>query len=513
VPGFGCNDDAQCRHGDVQGQCEPIGFCAYPDSDCPSGARYSQYAGPPYKNECTPDLPMGSTTAEASTESSGSTGDPEPVCGNGILEDGEECDEPGLPTATCNRCCRISGAWREEPIRPAADLGTNEGYDIVRLEDGDFVVVGRHAVEEFGFDALVLRFSPEGEVRWSRSFRGEPYVPDDPEEEPPAHDHRDEARSIGVSPSGDKLLVGGFLTPGSEGASRGVMWLTELDAATGDPLWEHLDGEPGPDEDHVQDATYDPAGGIIIAGHEGWSPRGFAVRRYAIENGPDGALSRTWAYVYYDEPEPPGEGQPPIVAGQSFGQTILVSDDLVFGAGTISVDGDSGRHLRPFDLFTGDEPRASCPDPGDASGDGIWDLAAALDDHIALAGFRGATAANRQAWVALYGPRGCDPRGQGNPIWRRFDPVGKEARGIVADSDGNLFVAGYADGNSGRDIWVAKYLHMDEKVWEATHDGPLSGHDEAWSLVLDDETCEVAVVGHLESLTGRNDTFVGWLSQ
>jgi hypothetical protein len=521
LPGFGCDDDAQCRHAEVQGHCEPVGFCAYPDSGCPSGSRFSRYAGAPYTNECAPKQPEESTTSgDTDDESSGSTGepDPDPVCGNGIIEDGEECDD-GEPSVACNGCCRLSGAKLGE-VHPATDLRTNEGYDLVMLGDGDIVIAGRHLVTDqsqdppvsHGRDALVMRISPSGEQVWLRSFHGPPHEPEDG-----VPNRNDEAHSVQLDATGGKLLVAGFLTPetAEDGpTARPVMWLTELDAETGEVIWEHLDGEAGPDSDQGRDATYDPAGGIVVAGQVGFGPVGFAVRRYELED--DATLTRPWEQVIVDQP--PVE-DPPITPGNSLAHAILTVGDLVFAAGTVSVDGVSGHHLQPFDLMTGElTPRQSCADAGVGSTDAILDLAVAPDGHIAVAGYRTTAPNDQDAWVALYGPGGCDPHGQGTPVWQRIEPgaAGKhdEARGIVVDSQGDLIVAGFLDGgNSNRDIWVAKYRHMAEIDWSRTYNGPNNGNDQGWSVVLDEDICEVAVVGHVQSSEGRNDIWVGRLTQ
>lgn len=41
---FTCEDDTQCVSRGVQGRCEALGFCSFPDSDCDSGRRYSEHA-------------------------------------------------------------------------------------------------------------------------------------------------------------------------------------------------------------------------------------------------------------------------------------------------------------------------------------------------------------------------------------------------------------------------------------------------------------------------------------
>lgn len=41
---FHCQHDDQCRRGDEPGTCAPVGYCSFPDPDCPGG-RYDETAG------------------------------------------------------------------------------------------------------------------------------------------------------------------------------------------------------------------------------------------------------------------------------------------------------------------------------------------------------------------------------------------------------------------------------------------------------------------------------------
>lgn len=48
---FQCASASQCVRDGVQGKCEMVGFCAFPDPSCASGDRYADYAGM-YSNQC-----------------------------------------------------------------------------------------------------------------------------------------------------------------------------------------------------------------------------------------------------------------------------------------------------------------------------------------------------------------------------------------------------------------------------------------------------------------------------
>ena len=87
----------------------------------------------------TGDVPEGSTsTGEGSTGSSGSTGSPEALCGNNVVDDGEECDdgensEHGACTPDCMLAFCGDGYVRmgadDEADNEECDLGEENGPD------------------------------------------------------------------------------------------------------------------------------------------------------------------------------------------------------------------------------------------------------------------------------------------------------------------------------------------------------------------------------------------------
>jgi Pentapeptide repeats (8 copies) len=51
---FHCEENSQCHHNGVQGVCEPVGYCSFPDSSCvPTGRRFGPDA--PFRNACVPE--------------------------------------------------------------------------------------------------------------------------------------------------------------------------------------------------------------------------------------------------------------------------------------------------------------------------------------------------------------------------------------------------------------------------------------------------------------------------
>jgi hypothetical protein len=49
---YKCTDSTQCG---TEGQCEPVGFCSFPASDCDTGRKFGEFSGSTYSNKCTGD--------------------------------------------------------------------------------------------------------------------------------------------------------------------------------------------------------------------------------------------------------------------------------------------------------------------------------------------------------------------------------------------------------------------------------------------------------------------------
>lgn len=67
---YECSSADQCTRDGVQGRCEAVSFCSFPDPACASGARFADYAGD-YANRCVdevhelPDAGAPDTAADA----------------------------------------------------------------------------------------------------------------------------------------------------------------------------------------------------------------------------------------------------------------------------------------------------------------------------------------------------------------------------------------------------------------------------------------------------------------
>lgn len=70
---YACSDASMCVVAGVAGQCQSTGFCSFPDTTCPTGQRYGEYARAGLAYDCVPADTAG-TDAGSGTASSSSTG-------------------------------------------------------------------------------------------------------------------------------------------------------------------------------------------------------------------------------------------------------------------------------------------------------------------------------------------------------------------------------------------------------------------------------------------------------
>ncbi len=229
---FVCAQDPQCalRSG---GLCEADGWCSYPSGSCESGRVYGPYAPSPLADACvdpssvttgseaTGDL--GDETSDADGSSTGS--EPVAACGNGILEEGEACDDGNnAPDDGCHPLC-------VEPYEPV----WTESFDGGDRDDRGFALaidVSADALylcgmttpsEDSGPDLLVQRYGlTDGARAWSWSSDTAGQV--------------DTAEHLVVDGNGDVVVVG-VVTNGA-GVERG--WMAKLNPV-GEVLWERLD--------------------------------------------------------------------------------------------------------------------------------------------------------------------------------------------------------------------------------------------------------------------------------
>ncbi len=128
---YACTDASMCFVGQVVGQCQPTGFCSFPDGECASGQRYGKFAGSGLADACVPSEgeTTGSTT-DTTTGPSGSSGGP-PVTTFGTMTESGSTSEsttgPGPISASVGDDSSTGGEVTTFTTFGTDDTGTTTG--------------------------------------------------------------------------------------------------------------------------------------------------------------------------------------------------------------------------------------------------------------------------------------------------------------------------------------------------------------------------------------------------
>lgn len=465
---YACSDDTECTSAS-EGVCEDTGHCSYPDADCESGRRYGDLAAA-LSGQCTAIAgTSGSSsssdggpgaTATTNAESSGSdstsedTSPPIPAeCGNGVVEEGEECDDPDAVDGDgCNTDCLRSGSPRWEVV-VAGDAGGNDRlFGLAKLAAGDVVAVGQ--LENESTDVLVMRFTVDGrEVRRI------------------VHDvggGGDDAEAVAQGPLGDLYVCG-------RGTVEGVTlpWVGSWNAQLDDgPLVEGTlpEGLTG----NCHDVAYSSSSEVVAVGGTGGTAWAYsfpdddvvggdpilssavgANRLKEVVRGPDTSLYVAGQLAdlgVVHQPVFPAElGMPLVQTVEEVElQTMVVTTDVIVVGGLIrGVPSVDDAWVAAYEL-DGMERWRYAPDVDGV--DEVEDLALDAAGNVYVIGHRVFDDPDR--WVAK-----LDPEGQ--LVWQRHDYAngegGDRGRSIVVLPDGDLVVvAEIRDAGDMLDGWIAR---------------------------------------------------------
>ncbi|MCA9710303.1 MAG: hypothetical protein KDK70_30975 [Myxococcales bacterium] len=97
---FLCQSDGDCQTREGPGQCQPTGYCSFPDDSCDSGQRYGDHAGGALATTCVDPADATGTTDgpppdDASSSAPGSTGGNTSPLDTGPLDTGPDGPDLG----------------------------------------------------------------------------------------------------------------------------------------------------------------------------------------------------------------------------------------------------------------------------------------------------------------------------------------------------------------------------------------------------------------------------------
>ena len=380
------------------------------------------------------------------------------VCGNGVIEPGEMCDDGNNEGGDgCEADCTLLAgeAWWQETI-DGGDEDLDRGYDVATDAAGNIYIVATVLDPFAKNDIFIRKYDPIGISIWTRNYDGGVNLNDQ-----------------GVAIAGDDagfMVVAGRQTLDANSGS--VLWLSKCDP-NGQILWQAT----GAATDNIASlamfsATQFIGGGTIKEGMD----TNALLRRY------DDQAEELWTVTYAGE-----AGGPDSIA------SVAVND-----AGDIYVTGREFTDATSFDAWVA---RYS------AGGDEVWSVK--VDGPANGADWGGAIAVSEEGWIAVGGRLDFGDAALGDAWIARYSADGDEVwtqtingamsgddgvSGIALTSGGEIVAVGHEEvAGQGRDVWIRKLDGDGAELWTRTIDGAGSGDDTAEAVAVDGDDNSVTI--------------------
>ncbi|MBE9171190.1 SBBP repeat-containing protein [Pleurocapsales cyanobacterium LEGE 06147] len=300
-----------------------------------------------------------------------------------------------------------------------------------------------------GGNAWVTKFDSNGNQLWSQEF-GTSSV--------------ESATGIVTDREGNSYLVG--VTQGDLGgvnAGSFDVWLTKFDS-DGNQLWLEQLGNELVDLSYSIDIDVD--GNVYLSGHSGKRD----------EESPLGQTLDTWVAKYdKDGNQNWFRDSEASAAGEAYGVAVG-SDNSIYTTGW-TIGNVGGENAGLYDIWLSKYDSEGNPvwtqQFGSEDYEFPWGMDTDSEDNIYITGWTlgdlgGANAGSYDAWVAKYDSNGDR---QWIEQFGTSEDDGLFLGGIEVDSNDDIFLTGYTDGDLGgenagsSDVWVAKYDSNGDRQW------------------------------------------------
>lgn len=362
-----------------------------------------------------------------------------PHCGDGHVDADEECDDgDGIDGNGCNVDCVLSGTelWTRIYDGPAHRSDWGAG---IAVDDDDQIVVSANSVSDIN-RGMLRKYSRDGDVLWSQTLLG-----------PQAGE--DENENGGVLTFGDAIVLEGGSGPGGAGFQE--VWLRSFESS-GAEGWTRVHDGAVQGSDLIRGIGIDSERHIYVLIEEGSSPlqlpERHVLRKYSAEG------DEIWTRIF--------EG------GWVLGLTI---------------DGHDHPIVRGHSYNDTD---AAWVQKLDAEGAEVWNrsipTASTLESFIT---------SSREGEIAVsVSPVGADPRvlrldSDGEIIDELFPPLQGDRSILSAgayDDEGNLVLGGATitgtQSGSPAVAWVSKISSRGQDLWTRTFDGEFDA-GQGWDMV------------------------------
>lgn len=398
------------------------------------------------------------------------------VCGNGVMESAEECDDGNVNDGDgCDADCRPSGSVIWQDFIGSAVQAVDEGFGITVQTDGNYIAVGYLGLADGTTDGWIRRLSPMNGAYWTTTHNG-PGL---------GNDH---FFDVAQADSEAAVVVG--YQSGADMTPEG--WVQKIDGF-GAELWSSAFDAPGAVATTVVTSVdVDGDGSVVVVGYYDTTAGGndMLLRKYTSEGsvvwtrsyaGAAGGNDAAQAVAVATNGDVYVAGYETAVAeganiwlgkydtdgnqlwARSYNGTASVDDYLssveVDGSGNAFVCGYEGNVTYPWHVFVRRYDPAGTIVWTDkylgASGEGAhcFGIARAPSGDVVITGgeMRGTV---RDALIRRYGP-------DGDVRWTMTMPGGAMGpdygRGVDLGLEGQIYIAGAMDtGVDARDIWLAR---------------------------------------------------------
>ncbi len=329
--------------------------------------------------------------------------------------------------------------------------------------NGDLIAVGyTGSAGAGGYDAFVMRLSPNGNLIWAKTYGGT---------------KNDYAYSVAVAPNGDIIVVGKTY---SSGAGRSDAWVLKLDP-DGNVIWQKTYG--GGDYDWASGVAVTVNGSIVVVGctasygagtSHWWGGHITDFNLWVFELDPDGNI--IWQESY-------GTGG----GGGEWANCVTIApggDIVVVGAYDMQFNQTADSWYGGDAWVIRLAPNGKTVWQKTYGGDGTDEASAVTvtpNGDIVVAGYTDSFGAgDYDAWVLKLDP-------YGNVIWQKtYGGIYSDYADTVSMApNDDIVVAGYtySFGSGGDDTWVFKLDPEGNIVWQSTYGG--SSWDWANSMTVD----------------------------
>lgn len=402
--------------------------------------------------------------------------DPEPplppaaVCGDGVIEGTEECDDGNQVLGdACRPDCTtpLVEQWTRYTEGDARDIAVDSLVD----DDGNIYVLGVHESAPGDYDLWLRGYDADGDEFWHFTYGGPSLGAEG-------------GHGLAWHASGDLLIAGSETTATDRDAL-----VMRVATGAGVATWiDRYDGPPGDtaeaENDYAFDIASDPAGNVVVVGSHQSFGRQVWLRSYTAEG------EIRWTTEYRDERYEDMGSAVAVVVDENGMSTVAGATTVGSSAvGWVMGFGREGE-IRYFN------PAALVPTAMEVGPDG----------NLVIAGWRETPAGTIDLALAHQTIHGSVldevvlDAGTGNA---------DVAYDLAVAEDGEVYVAGVsAVPGHQLDAWLLGFDSELELQWSRHYDGDISLQDEAQGVALSPDGGTVVFAGY-ESVAGQ--TFDAWI--